>query len=182
MAGEDDDDDPAGGSSVSELEMQPLLQQGAGQAEGKQQPQASGSGGARAVAASAHRADIDGLRCVAVTVVVAHHYFPAFCPGGFVGVDVFFVISGFLISGIIQRQVAKQRFSFRDFYARRIRRICPALIVVLGPTLAAGWWLLLQEAFEELGMTAAWACAMGANIRQQLRPSGYWDPDPQALF
>ena len=64
---------------------------------------------------SGYRADIDGLRAVAVMAVVAFHAFPAWLPGGFVGVDIFFVISGYLISGIILRALAEGRFSFADF-------------------------------------------------------------------
>ena len=69
-----------------------------------------------------YRADIDGLRALAVVLVVAFHAWPALVPGGFVGVDVFFVISGFLISGILVSALHEQRFSFTDFYARRVRR------------------------------------------------------------
>ncbi|MBK8649923.1 MAG: acyltransferase [Gemmatimonadetes bacterium] len=74
-----------------------------------------------------YRPDIDGLRAVAVLAVVAYHTKAWVLPGGFVGVDVFFVISGFLISGIILQRLQKGTFSITDFYARRIRRIFPAL-------------------------------------------------------
>lgn len=78
-----------------------------------------------------YRADIDGLRAVAVGAVVAYHAFPEQVPGGFVDVDVFFVISGYLISGIILRDLASDSFSFTKFYRCRIRRIVPALLIVL---------------------------------------------------
>jgi peptidoglycan/LPS O-acetylase OafA/YrhL len=78
-----------------------------------------------------HRPDIDGLRAVAVLAVVCYHAFPEAVPGGFVGVDAFFVISGFLISGIVTNALEAGTFSFREFYARRVRRIFPALMVVL---------------------------------------------------
>ena len=78
-----------------------------------------------------YRADIDGLRAIAVLSVVAYHAFPAWFAGGFVGVDIFFVISGFLISNIILVDIKKGDFSFFDFYKRRVRRIFPALILVL---------------------------------------------------
>jgi len=79
-----------------------------------------------------YRADIDGLRAIAVLAVVVFHAFPGQLRGGFVGVDVFFVISGYLISKIIIGSLAKDRFSLAEFYARRVKRIFPALAVVLG--------------------------------------------------
>src|SRR5215469_14634719 len=77
-----------------------------------------------------HRSDIDGLRAVAVLVVVLGHLGTRFT-GGFIGVDVFFVISGYLISGMMMAQMARQEFSLANFYERRVRRIIPALIVML---------------------------------------------------
>ncbi|MDI1270406.1 MAG: acyltransferase family protein [Polaromonas sp.] len=99
----------------------------------------------------AYRPDIDGLRALAVLAVVAFHAFPERLPGGFVGVDVFFVISGFLISSIIMRGIEGGTFSYRDFYARRIRRIFPALIFVLLVTLGLGLTLLLPDQNLPLG-------------------------------
>ena len=98
-----------------------------------------------------YRPDIDGLRAIAVLSVVGFHAFPGFFPGGFIGVDVFFVISGFLISKIIFESLEKDLFSFSGFYGRRIRRIFPALIVVLLACFAAGWIDLIPEEFEQLG-------------------------------
>src|SRR3981081_3191730 len=76
-----------------------------------------------------YRPDVDGLRAIAVIAVVAFHAFPAYFPGGFIGVDVFFVISGFLISTILLKQLRRSTFTLADFYRRRIRRIFPALAV-----------------------------------------------------
>jgi peptidoglycan/LPS O-acetylase OafA/YrhL len=78
-----------------------------------------------------YRPDIDGMRAVAVLAVMLFHTFPKVLPGGFVGVDIFFVISGYLITQIITSDFEKKQFTFVNFYARRIRRIFPALIVVL---------------------------------------------------
>ncbi len=121
-----------------------------------------------------YRADIDGLRAVAVLSVLAYHGFPALLPGGFVGVDVFFVISGFLISGIILTSLRNGTFTFADFYARRIRRIFPALIVVLTASLIAGWFILFPVDFAKLAMHAAAGAGFVANIALW-RESGYFD-------
>src|SRR5256885_9399319 len=86
-----------------------------------------------------YRPDVAGLRAIAVMLVLNFHGFPAAMPGGFIGVDVFFVISGFLITGIIAREMEQQRFGLLTFYARRVRRIFPALIVVLCAALVLGW-------------------------------------------
>lgn len=102
-------------------------------------------------AITSYRADIDGLRAIAVLAVVIYHAFPAALPGGFIGVDVFFVISGYLITRIIEGGLTRGDFSFSDFYARRIRRIFPALIVVVAACLVAGWALLLPGELRLLG-------------------------------
>ena len=106
-----------------------------------------------------YRPDIDGLRAVAVLSVVTFHAFPDLVQGGFIGVDVFFVISGFLISTIIFKNLDKGTFSFAEFYARRIRRIFPALIVVLVASYAYGWFALLADDYKQLGIHIAGHCA-----------------------
>jgi peptidoglycan/LPS O-acetylase OafA/YrhL len=97
-----------------------------------------------------YRTDIDGLRAIAVLFVIGFHTFPALFPGGFVGVDVFFVISGYLITGILLRNLREHRFSILDFYARRIRRIFPALLLVLAACLAVGWYVLIPDEFQDV--------------------------------
>jgi peptidoglycan/LPS O-acetylase OafA/YrhL len=111
-----------------------------------------------------YRPDIDGLRAIAVGSVVAFHAFPNFFKGGFVGVDIFFVISGYLISGIIVDAVEGRRFSYLDFYIRRIRRIFPALVVVIAATLLVGWYVLLPDEFERLGKHLAAGAGFATNL------------------
>lgn len=98
-----------------------------------------------------YRPDIDGLRAIAVLSVVIFHAFPEFMRGGFIGVDIFFVISGFLISKIIIGEIQRESFSFIDFYSRRIRRIFPALIIVLTACTIIGWIILLPGDYSQLG-------------------------------
>jgi len=98
-----------------------------------------------------YRADIDGLRAIAVLSVLAFHLAPMRLTGGFVGVDIFFVISGFLISSQIFSELGKSKFSYISFYIRRIRRIFPALIAMFLFVLAAGWFLLLPVEYVQLG-------------------------------
>lgn len=109
-----------------------------------------------------------------MTLVLNFHAFPDAVPGGFVGVDVFFVISGFLITGLIARELDVGRFSLIEFYNRRIRRIFPALIVVLAVTLALGWFWMLPQAFAQLGSDSFASAAFLANIALLLQ-SGYFD-------
>lgn len=107
-------------------------------------------------------------------LVLNFHAFPDAMPGGFIGVDVFFVISGFLITGIIVRELELGRFSLIGFYNRRIRRIFPALIVVLSATLVLGWFWMLPSAFAQLGSDSFASAAFLANIALLLH-SGYFD-------
>ncbi|WP_332855180.1 acyltransferase family protein [Duganella sp. S19_KUP01_CR8] len=99
----------------------------------------------------AYRRDIDGLRALAVLSVVLYHAFPSRLPGGFAGVDIFFIISGFLIGSILIAGMQQNAFSFTEFYARRVRRIFPALTVVLSACLAFGWFALFPDEYKMLG-------------------------------
>lgn len=121
-----------------------------------------------------YRPDIDGLRAIAVSAVVIHHAFPGFFPGGFIGVDVFFVISGYLISSIILDNLARNRFSFTDFYARRIKRIFPALFLVLAFTLAYGWYILTPNEYKALGKHAVAGSIFLSNFAFW-QEAGYFD-------
>jgi peptidoglycan/LPS O-acetylase OafA/YrhL len=122
-----------------------------------------------------YRSEVDGLRAVAVLSVVAFHAFPDYIPGGFVGVDVFFVISGYLITSILVKQHREAQFSFGDFYSRRARRILPALCVVLLACLLFGYLALLPDEFASLGRHMAAAAAFAANL-SFWREAGYFAP------
>lgn len=121
-----------------------------------------------------YRPDIDGLRAVAVLAVVAFHAFPKLVRGGFIGVDVFFVISGYLISTIIFENLDKGTFSFSEFYARRIKRIFPALILVLIACFAFGWFALLANEFKQLGKHIAAGAGFVSNL-VLWNEAGYFD-------
>lgn len=132
------------------------------------------AGGTGPEPASRYRAEIDGLRALAVLAVLAYHAFPEVFPGGFSGVDVFFVISGFLISSLVARDHARGTFSFLGFYARRARRILPSLLAVVFACLAFGWFTMLAREYSVLGRHAAASAASLANL-VFLREVGYFD-------
>lgn len=121
-----------------------------------------------------YRADIDGLRAVAVLSVVVYHAFPSLLKGGFVGVDIFFVISGFLISTIIFSSLERDSFSFFVFFCRRIRRIFPALLLVLISCYAFGWFTLLADEYKQLGKHIAAGAGFVSNF-VLWGESGYFD-------
>ncbi|MEW6681309.1 MAG: acyltransferase family protein [Nitrospirota bacterium] len=121
-----------------------------------------------------YRADIDGLRAIAVLSVVGFHAFPDLVPGGFVGVDVFFIISGFLISSILFAGLAGDRFSFMEFYSRRIKRIFPALVLVLFATFVFGWFALLPDEYKPLGKHIAAGAGFVSNFALWSE-AGYFD-------
>lgn len=121
-----------------------------------------------------YRADIDGLRAIAVLGVVFYHLGIGSFGGGFVGVDVFYVISGYLITGIIHREIVENRFTFAGFYERRVRRIFPALFAMLLATLLAGFWLLLPGDLVRLGQSTMATLLFGSNLLFSLR-AGYFD-------
>ncbi len=123
-----------------------------------------------------YRADIDGLRALSILLVIAYHAQPWLVPGGFIGVDIFFVISGFLITRIILTEDQAGHFSSLKFYARRVRRIFPALIVVLAVTYLIGWFVLLPDSFSLLGKSTAAGVAFVSNLFQ-LGQTGYFAPD-----
>ena len=124
--------------------------------------------------AAKYRPDIDGLRAVAIAAVFVFHAKPQLLRGGFIGVDVFFVISGFLIIRLILEGLETNTFSLAGFYARRIRRIFPALILVLAAIWALGWHFMLPEDFLELGKQIFAGAAFSSNLLTYSQV-GYFD-------
>jgi peptidoglycan/LPS O-acetylase OafA/YrhL len=123
-----------------------------------------------------YRPDIDGLRAIAVCLVILFHAWPKWVRGGFIGVDIFFVISGFLITSIILQDLNLGSFSIREFYIRRIKRIFPALVAVVFATLAFGWYVLLGHEFAQLGKHITAAATFLSNL-VLWNESGYFDND-----
>ena len=125
----------------------------------------------------AYRPDIDGLRAIAVLSVVLFHAFPTWLKGGFIGVDIFFVISGYLISGKIFEDLDIGKFSYRDFYSRRIRRLFPALLLVLATCLVLGWFTLLANEYEFLGKHTSLGLAFLANMALWKEAASYFNSE-----
>lgn len=121
-----------------------------------------------------YRRDIDGLRALAILPVVFYHLGLGGFTGGYVGVDVFLVISGYLITSIIRRDRQAGRFSFVDFWARRARRILPALFVMMAVSLAAGWFLMEPRDYEQLGRAVRYQTMFASNILFW-KQDGYFD-------
>lgn len=121
-----------------------------------------------------YRADLDGLRALAIVAVLAYHAFPKELPGGYVGVDIFFVISGFLIASLIRSQIVKERFTVLGFYGRRVRRILPALALILAVSLVVGYFVLFPNEYRNLGVQSVAGAAFFANLAAW-RDTGYFD-------
>ncbi len=136
-------------------------------------------GTAQAVNRARYRPEIDGLRAVAVVGVVLYHA-GLFCPGGYVGVDVFFVISGYLITSLILHDVAENQFTLARFWERRVRRILPALAVVMAAVIVAGWFILLPADLKSLGGSASAQAAILANFYFSRR-AGYFAASAETM-
>ncbi|CAL76815.1 putative acyltransferase [Bradyrhizobium sp. ORS 278] len=128
-----------------------------------------------------HRADIDALRAIAVATVILFHLKIAGFEAGFAGVDIFFVISGYLITGQILRGVAAGHFSLGEFYLRRARRILPALVVTIALTFAVGWLFLSPEALRQLAKEATHGLLSISNIQYWREASDYFAPTAEQL-
>ncbi|WP_218000451.1 acyltransferase family protein, partial [Micrococcus lylae] len=130
------------------------------------------------LAAHRFRADIQGIRALAVLSVLLFHAGLPWLPGGYVGVDVFFVISGFLITGLLIKEISRTGgVCLTDFYVRRVRRILPAALVVIALTLAAGWALLPLSRWESLGWTGLWAALSVSNWSLAADSTDYFNAD-----
>ena len=121
-----------------------------------------------------YRPDIDGLRALAVSSVIIFHIEANYLPGGFLGVDVFFVISGFLITKIILRELMEKNFSFKTFYTRRAKRLLPPLFFVLTLTLIAAYVILLPYDFYKFGISLLSVVTFISNIQYSLRTGDYF--------
>jgi peptidoglycan/LPS O-acetylase OafA/YrhL len=121
-----------------------------------------------------YRPDIDGLRAIAVAAVIAFHALPAHVPGGFTGVDIFFVISGYLITGVIAGDLAAGTFTLKNFYLRRIRRIFPALAAMLVVATIVAWAILLPDEWRAFGKHGFAGAAFVSNL-VLAREGGYFD-------
>ena len=128
-----------------------------------------------------YRSDIDGLRAIAVGIVVLFHLKVGGFEAGFAGVDIFFVISGYLITGHILRDVGRGAFSFADFYARRARRILPALIATIMLSVAVGWLWLPPDALRQLAKEATHGLLSISNIQYWREANQYFAPSSEQL-
>lgn len=128
-------------------------------------------------ARTAFRADIAGLRAIAVAAVIAGHFFPSAVPGGFVGVDIFFVVSGFLMTQIIVTALEERRFSIRRFYAMRATRIVPVLLALCAVLLVFGWWAMLPSEYEALAREIVAGLGFVSNLFYWQSRIGYFSPD-----
>ncbi len=104
------------------------------------------------------------MRAVAVLLVLLFHAESSWCPGGFIGVDVFFVISGYLITSIIRKEVAAEEFSLLNFYERRSRRILPAFVVMLTIVLSVSFFVVLPSAFKGVGRSVTSSALSVSNV------------------
>ena len=117
---------------------------------------------------------IDGLRGIAISLVLIFHIWPEYFSFGYVGVDIFFVLSGYLITQIIYTKLESNSFSLKEFYRNRIRRIFPALIVVLSTTLIIGYLFMFPSELKQLGQHIKSSAFFYENFRL-IGEVGYWD-------
>ena len=119
--------------------------------------------------------EIDGLRALSVLGVLFYHIFPNLVPGGFLGVDIFFTISGFLIGSIILEKVESNTFSVKEFWIRRFKRLYPNLLVMILTTLVCGIYLLINPFRQELTNQVISSILACSNFLFWKTTGGYWD-------
>ncbi len=124
-----------------------------------------------------YRPDIDGLRAIAVLSVVLFHIDPSYLSGGFLGVDIFFVISGFLITGIIYKEKLNNTFSFANFYVRRAKRILPPLFLLLVLVMGLGYFISLPYEYYKIGISTLSVLVFSSNMQYALRTGDYFSND-----
>ena len=130
---------------------------------------------------SHHRPEIDGLRSLAVIPVILFHLSPSLLPNGFLGVDVFFVISGYLITGILLRSLSAGNFSLLGFWGRRVQRLFPALATTLLVSLLAGWFVLFGPEWKSLGYQSLATLTSTANIFYWRAAGDYWGQTAESM-
>lgn len=128
-----------------------------------------------------YRPEIDGLRALAITPVVLFHLFPEVLPNGFLGVDVFFVISGYLITGILLRELQADAFSIFDFWGRRIRRLFPVLAIVVITTHIFAFFALFGDEWVSLTRQSLAALTSTANLFYWRIAGDYWGPTAESM-
>lgn len=134
------------------------------------------------ISSNKYRSEIDGLRAIAVLVVVIFHLDPTYLPGGFVGVDIFFVISGYLITNIIHIQMLAGQFTFKEFYERRIKRILPIFYFVVFFSLSVGYFILSPSELLSLSNSAIAANSFLANFRFMLTGNYFQEENMRPLL
>ncbi|MFO7903781.1 MAG: acyltransferase [Pirellulaceae bacterium] len=123
-----------------------------------------------------YRKDVQGLRAIAVILVLAAHSNTSVLPGGFVGVDVFFVISGFVITrALVARDIFSENFHYTRFLIARLQRLAPVLLFVVGSTILTGWLLFAEDVTRELGAALLPAVFFASNLYFAQRDAGYFD-------
>ena len=121
-----------------------------------------------------YRPEVDGMRALAIILVLMFHAYPSWLSGGFIGVDIFFTISGYLIACLILTELRSDQFSLTHFYIRRANRLFPSLLVVTSVVLVLGWFVLFADEYQSLGRSTAAGAALIANINAYFEV-GYWD-------
>lgn len=124
-----------------------------------------------------YRSELDGLRGISIILVVLFHSFPSICPNGFMGVDIFFVISGYLITSILLATQDRPVKLILDFYCRRINRIFPSLLIIFATCLLCGYLVLSLDEFKDVAKSISYASLFSSNYLFY-HQSGYFDNSP----